>query len=327
MSNSLKWGIIGCGHIASKFAEDLDVVEGNELYAVASRSIEKAKTFAQKYKAKQAYGDYDAICQDEAVDIIYLATPHNSHLEYGLKVLNFGKHLLCEKPMAINGQQVSKLLNTAQKNGVFLMEALWSRFNPSIQSVLGKINNGDIGAVKYINADFYFKKNFEVSHRLFNPALAGGALLDIGVYPLFLSYLILGMPKEITSKSRLHTNGIDLQTSVILEYENAQSILSFGLESKSDMLGCINGEKGAFQLHDRWHETQGYTHLLDGKRKDYELPTLGYGYSHEIMECQKCISEGRLQSQLWSHQDSLNLITMCDTIRKQNGISYPFEEL
>lgn len=322
----MKWGIIGCGHIAGKFAEDLALVDGNELYAVASRSQAKANTFAQKYQAIRSYGDYDAICQDDQVDIIYLATPHNSHLEYGLQVLNHGKHLLCEKPMAVNEQQVSKLIDAAEKNGVFLMEALWSRFNPSIQSVLQKINNGDIGAVRYINADFYFKKDFEVTHRLFNPELAGGALLDIGVYPLFLSYLILGMPKEIISRSRLHANGIDLQTSAILEYENAQSVLSFGMETKSDMVGCINGEKGSFQLYDRWHETQGYRHLQNGKQKAFDIPTLGYGYSHEIMECNQCISEGRLQSKLWSHQDSLNLITMCDTIRNQNGIRYPFED-
>ncbi len=327
MSKSLKWGIIGCGHIAGKFAEDISLVEDNELYAVASRSQEKAQAFAHKYQVQKSYGDYDAICKDEKVDIIYLATPHNSHLKYGLKVLNQGKHLLCEKPMAVNSEQVSDLINASQKNGVFLMEALWSRFNPSIQTILRRINNGDIGAVKYINADFYFKKDFEPSHRLFDPALAGGALLDIGVYPLFLSYLILGLPKAILSNSRLHSNGIDLQTSVILQYESAQSILSFGIETKSDMLGCINGEKGSFQLHDRWHETQSYSHIQNDMREIYNLPTLGYGYTHEIMECYNCISNGKSQSEYWSHQDSLNLIGMCDTIRRQNGIKYPFEIL
>ena len=322
---SLKWGIIGCGSIAHKFAEDLALAGGNELYAVASRSIDKAKQFGEKHKAKKSYGSYEEICLNEEIDIIYLATPHSSHMQYGVMILNHGKHLLCEKPLGVNSKQVQKLINTAQKNQVFLMEALWSRFNPSVLEVLDLINKGEIGEVKYINADFYFKKEFDSMHRLFNPDLAGGALLDIGIYPLFLSYIILGIPLEITSKSRLHSNGVDLQTSVILEYENAQSILSFGLETKSDMLGCVHGELGSYQLHDKWHEAQGYTEIKGGNKISKDKPTLGYGYTYEIMECSKAISSGQLESELWSHQDSLNLIGMCDTIRNQNGIRYPFE--
>lgn len=321
----LKWGIIGCGKIAGKFAKDLSNVEGNELYAVASRSIEKAQSFAKEHGAMQAYGNYQLLCEDKNVDIIYVATPHNSHLEFGLMVLEHGKHLLCEKPLAVNQKQVKQLIAIAAKNKVFMMEALWARFNPSIREVAIKVQDGEIGDVKYINADFYFNANFDPAHRLFNPSLAGGSLLDIGVYPLFLSYLILGYPQSITSNALLHENGVDLQTSAILEYENAHSVLSFGLSTKSDMLGCINGNLGSFQIHNRWHEAQGYTQIQNGDRKIYERPTKGYGYTYEIMECSKCINEGRLQSELWSHQDSLNLIEMCDIIRNQNGIIYPFE--
>ncbi len=321
----IRWGIIGCGNIASKFANDLALVEGNTLYAVASRSQDKAALFGEKHRAKKAYGNYEAICKDDKVDIIYLATPHSSHMEYGLMVMNNGKHLLCEKPLAVNTAQVNELIYTAKKNQVFLMEALWSRFNPSIIEVLDRINIGDIGDVKYINADFYFKKEFDPNHRLFNPNLAGGSLLDIGLYPLFLSYIVLGMPKEIISKSRLQSNGVDLQTSVILEYENAQSILSFGLETQSNMLGCIHGTLGSFELHDRWHEAQGYTEINERVRVNHSKPTRGYGYTYEIMECAKAISTEKLLSDKWSHQDSLNLIKMCDIIRSQNDIKYPFE--
>lgn len=322
---AIKWGIIGCGRIAGKFAKDLALVEGNELYAVASRSQEKAKLFGDTHGAKKIFGSYEGICEDHDVDIIYLATPHSSHMQYGLMVMNHGKHLLCEKPLGVNTKQVNELVNSAKKNQVFLMEALWSRFNPSIQEVLNRIRNGDIGEVKYVNADFYFKMDFDANHRLFNPDLAGGALLDIGIYPLFLSYIVLGMPLQIISKSRLHANGVDLQTSVILEYEKAQSILSFGLDTISDLPGCIHGAMGSYQLHGRWHEAQGYTEIEGRNRIDHDIPTLGFGYTYEIMECSKAISNGKLQSDLWSHQDSLNLIGLCDTVRSQNGIRYPFE--
>lgn len=321
----MNWGIIGCGNIANKFASDLKLVKGNSLYAVASRSGKKAKQFGDKYGASKTYDSYLDICQDENIDIIYLATPHNTHMQYGIMAMTNGKHLLCEKPLAVNTHQVNTLIQIAKTNRVFLMEALWSRFNPSICEVLDRLQNNEIGRIKYIHADFYFRKEFDSNHRLFNPCLAGGALLDIGIYPLFLSYLILGKPREVFSTSRLHTNGVDVQTSVILDYDNAQSLLSFGLEVQSNSMGSIRGEKGSFLLHDRWHEAQGYTEIIGTDTESHEKSTKGNGFTYEILECSQSIAAGKYQSDMWSHEDSLNLIEMCDTIRSQNRIKYPFE--
>lgn len=324
---NLNWGIIGCGNIADKFAQDLALVENNTLYAVASRTESKAKQFAQDHQAIKYYGDYQSLCTDPNIDIVYLATPHNSHKVYGEKVMNYGKHLLCEKALAVNRAEVESMILVAKTNQVFFMEALWSRFNPSIVSALSKVKSQEIGEVTYLNADFCFYKEFDPNHRLFNPMLAGGALLDVGVYPLFLSYLLLGMPNEIKATSVLHDNGVDLQTAVCLSYLNATAILNFGFLNDAEMIGRINGTEGIIYLDKRWHETQGYTLLKDGQSEHYSLPTLGLGYSHEIIECHKCITQGKLQSDLWSHQDSLHLISMCDEIRRQIGMVYPFEKL
>ena len=316
----MKWGILGCGKIASKFAKDLALLESNELYAVASRSGSKAHSFAEKHGAVRHYADYYSLCNDPEVDIVYVATPHNSHLQYGLMVMEAGKHLLCEKPLAVNEQQVSTLIRSAQEHEVFMMEAMWSRFNPSIQEVKQRIDAGEVGDITYINADFNFQLDFDATSRLYDPNLAGGALLDIGVYPLFLSYLILGAPKEIISKSHKHDNGVDLQTSAILHYENAQAILSFGFNNSAKMAASVNSENGSFIFRPRWHETQGYSTFINDEEVEYSKPTIGKGYAHEILECEQCIINGQLQSEKWSHYDSLCLVKMCDEIRNENGI-------
>jgi len=279
----IKWGIIGCGRIASKFAHDLALVDGNVLHAVASRNVHKAKDFAEENGATVYYGSYKALCEDDQVDIVYVATVHSFHLSVGLEVMEAGKHLLCEKPLGINKDEVEQLVNCAQRNNVFLMEAMWSRFNPCIQEAYNRVKNGEIGEVNYINADFYFISEYDRSHRLFNPDLAGGALLDIGVYPLFLSYIFLGMPNNIVAKSRLVDDCVDLQTSVILDYDNAQSVLSFGFQTRSDMRGCINGTSGNIQLLDRWHESTEYILIQNEDSKLISVPRIGLGYVHEMI--------------------------------------------
>jgi len=322
----LKWGIIGCGRIAKSFAADLALLpEKHVLKAVASRSETKAKSFAEEVGAATWYGSYLALCEDDDIDIVYVATPHNSHMEFGIMVMNHGKHLLCEKALAVNSTQVQKMIAVAERQQVFFMEAMWARFNPSILEAKRRVEAGDIGAVAYIHADFCFQKDFDPAHRLFDPELAGGALLDVGVYPLFLSYLLLGIPDQIKAHSLLHENGIDLQTSMLLQYGTAHSILSCGFLNTPRMEARINGQKGSIHLHPRWHETQGYSTYIDDRTVSYSSPTLGAGYTGEIIECARCIDSGKLQSDLWSHKDSLALIAMCDEVRRQCGISYPFE--
>src|SRR3970040_2560400 len=222
----IKWGIIGLGTMAHKFAKDLMLVEEAELAAVASRNLEKAQEFAKEFGCKKSYDSYDAIINDAEIDILYIATPHNSHAALSIKALQNDKHVLCEKPLALNYNDALQMIQASKENHKFFMEAFWTRFNPSFREAFAKIKNGEIGEVKYINADFAFCANLEgVGNRNTDLKLGGGALLDIGVYPLFLCSVVLGFPNEIVAKSNFHKTGADLQTSMILQYDSAQAIL------------------------------------------------------------------------------------------------------
>ena len=321
----IRWGIIGLGKIAGKFAEDLALVDGGELVAVGSRSQEKAEEFGQRHGAKYFHSSYEDLFKNIEVDIIYIATPHNSHLTYALKAMQHGKHVLCEKPLGINKGQVNQLIQASIENNVFLMEALWSRFNPTIRAVLQHIRNNEIGQVNYIQADFAFFKEIDLKSRLFSLDLAGGSLLDVGIYPIFLSYLIMGYPKQILATSTKHSNGIDLQMSALLKYDQGIAQVMSGLTSHADMTAKICGDLGELYIHDRWHEAQSYRMQKGSDVEHFELPTKGRGYTYEIEECHSCLHEGKTESDLWSHQDSLNLISIMDEIRGLIDLKYAFE--
>ncbi|WJS96853.1 Gfo/Idh/MocA family oxidoreductase [Flavobacterium johnsoniae] len=321
--NNIKWGIIGLGNIASQFAADLSLLKDAELTAVASRDINKGKEFGEKFNAQKVYDCYDLIFKDPEVEIIYIATPHNSHAELSIKALENGKHVLCEKPMALSYKDAQRMIEASKKHNKFFMEAFWTRFIPSVQNVLQKINNNVIGQINYIKADFAFHGSETENKRLFDKELGGGALFDIGVYPLFLSYILLGNPKEIIAKAIKHKNDIDLQTSMILQYEAAQSILHASIVSESDMKAIISGTKGRIELNAPWFVADVYSLFInEEKEATFTLPTLGKGYAHEIMECQNCIRNNQIESKLWSHQNCLDLSLIVEEIKNQ--IKLPF---
>ncbi|KAF2341554.1 Gfo/Idh/MocA family protein [Flavobacterium tistrianum] len=322
-NRKIKWGIVGLGNIATQFASDLLLIENAELTAVASRDFTKAEEFGGKFNALRMYNSYDLLFEDSEVEIVYIATPHNSHAELSIKALEKGKHVLCEKPMALSYQDAQRMIGASKKNNVFFMEAVWTRFIPSIQNLLQKIGNGIIGEVNYIKADFAFHGSETENKRLFDKELGGGALFDIGVYPLFLSYILLGKPKEILAKAIKHKNDVDLQTSMVLQYETAQSALHASIVSESDMKAIISGTKGRIELNAPWYVADGYSLFInEEKEATFTLPTLGKGYSHEIMECQNCILNNEIESKLWSHQSSLDLSRIVEEIKNQ--IQLPF---
>ncbi|MBU2996110.1 Gfo/Idh/MocA family oxidoreductase [Cellulophaga baltica] len=326
MKQNIRWGVIGLGNIAHKFVKDLQLVEGANLTAVASRSIEKAKEFASIYNAKKAYGGYQELYESEEVDVIYIATPHSFHANIAIEAMKNGKHILCEKPLGVNSIEVHKMIATAQKHKVFLMEALWTRFNPSIVKIKELIAQNVIGDIKYIHADFAFQAlDRSEDGRLLNPNLAGGSLLDIGIYPIFLSYLLLGKPNEIQAFSKMYKTGIEVQTSMIFDFESAQATLYSGLNSKSDMKATISGTKGSIFIQPRWHETQGFSVEIDSELMEYDLSTTGMGFYYEILEVQNCISRNKIESELWSHQNSKDLIGLIDSVRAKTGVVFPFE--
>jgi predicted dehydrogenase len=325
--NKIKWGIIGCGKIAHKFVGDLALIDDAVLTAVASRSIEKADEFAQKHMAKKAFGSYDELFLDPEVDIVYIATPHHLHAELSIKAMENNKHVLCEKPLSINHKEAISIVETSKRTKRFFMEALWTRFNPSFVEVKKRIDDGEIGEIKYINADFAFRSEFSTEDRTLDINLGGGALLDIGIYPAFLAYIMLGVPKEIVAKSIFHkTTSSDVQTSMIFQYDEAQAILYSSFESQSDMVARISGTKGQIYLNDRWHHADGYTLIKNDQAEKFDLRVMGNGYTYEIIECHNCLIANKIESKDWSHQNSLELITILDDVRKQVGLTYPKEK-
>lgn len=326
METKIRWGIVGPGRIARKFITDLLLVEDAEVTAVASRALERAQAFAKEYNVERSFGSYEEFFQSGTVDVVYVATPHNHHKELTIKALENGIAVLCEKPMGINRAEVVEQVNASKRNNTFLMEAMWSRFNPSIQKVKQLVDNGAIGDLKYMYADFaFYALDRDINSRLLNPNLASGTLLDIGIYPIFLSYLLLGMPEEILATSKFHENGTEIQTSMIFDYSHAQAMLYSGFTSRSRMEAEISGTKGQLYLNPRWHEADGYTMVNEGETTEVSLPLNGIGYYYEIKEVHKCLKANKIESDLWSHQNSLDLSALLEKVRKKCGVRFPFE--
>ncbi len=327
MDQKIRWGIIGLGKIAHSFVQDLALVNEAVITAVASRSLEKAKEFASEYEVSLAFGSYRELMECEEVDVVYIATPHRFHANLSIMAMDLGKHVLCEKPLGINKKEVEAMIASSKKNKVFLMEALWSRFNPAIRKVKSLVDNGEIGNIAYVHADFaFYALDRDLKGRVLNPELGGGSLLDIGIYPIFLAYLLLGKPDEVLSTSSFYSNGAEIQTSIIFKYQHAQAVLYSGFTSNSTMRAQISGEKGIITIPERWHQAQGYSVQKEQQQEAFRLPTQGKGYFYEIKEVHACLAEGKLESSLWSHQNSLDLIGLMDTIRDQNGIHFPSSE-
>lgn len=321
MSKKIKWGIIGLGKIAQKFVNDLKLIDNIELEAVASRDLTKAEAFAKTYDAKKFYGSYDALLQDKFVDIVYIATPHNSHAQIAVLALENKKAVLCEKPFAINKQQVFNMIEASKKHNMFLMEALWTRFLPAIKKIKNTVETGEIGEIKYLNADFSFKANPSIQ-RIYDKELGGGSILDIGIYPIFLAYLILGMPDKIIAKAHFYESGADSQVSIIFDYKNAQAVLFSSFNSNSKREAKISGTLGEIMIDSPWNETSSFSVFKDNKEEEISIPIFGKGFTHQISECNFCLLENRTQSNLWSHQNSLELITLLDAVRKEIGLVY-----
>lgn len=327
MGDTIRWGIIGPGKIAHNFAKDLKLVSDGILTAVASRNIEKAELFAKEYNAKHAFGSYEELFNCDEVDVIYVATPHTLHAQWSIMAMDHGKHVLCEKPMGVNLSEVEEMIACAKRNQVFLMEALWSRFNPTIRKVKELIDAGELGEIGYLHADFaFYGLDRSEEGRVLNPNLAGGSLLDIGIYPVFLAYVLLGKPEKIKAASQFYKTGVEVQTSMIFEYESAQALLYSGLTSNSEMKAEIAGSEGSIFIHPRWHEAQGFSMEKGNGLDSFNQPTKGKGYTYEIEEVHSCLKTQKLESDLWSHQNSLDLIGLLDEVRRLTGIVFPFEE-
>lgn len=327
MSTRIRWGILGTGRIAGEFAEGLQQLEQAELTAVASRKQSTADAFAAKYGAGKAHGTYEALAADPDVDVVYIATPHSSHCENTLLCLDGGKHVLCEKPFAVNESQVRMMIAKAQEKGLFLMEAMWMRFIPLIRELRQRLNDGVIGEVRMIQADFGFRVDFAPERRLFSPALAGGALLDVGIYPIEFSGMILGAPTDIVSMPTLGETGVDEQSAYILKHAAGQlSVLSSAARTQTSQSAWIYGEKGRIHLAKQFWKASQMDVFVDGKEPEsVQCPYEGNGYQFEAQEVGECLLAGQLESSVMPHSESIRLIHTMDRIRQQWGLKYPME--
>lgn len=321
---TIKWGIMGLGRIAHKFAIDLPFVEDAELVAVASRSIDKARGFADKFKVPHAFGSYEELVNFPDLDVVYIATPHSEHARCSILCLTHGVGVLCEKPFAMNAQEVSDMIVQARKSDCFLMEAMWSRFMPGIMKAKELVDSGAIGDVRIIQADFGFPAVFDPSHRVFKRSLGGGALLDIGIYPAFLSLLILGYPDKILASSSFGSTEVDESTSILYQYEqSAQAVLHCTFLANTRTEAFIYGTRGHIHIKGRFHETKEIVWVReDGSSTHFPFDRETIGYNFEVEEVVRCLQAGKKESDLWSLDNSSQLIRLLDETRRAAGIHY-----
>jgi predicted dehydrogenase len=323
----LRWGIIGPGRIARKFAQALSVVDEGLLFAVASRDIGRAQAFSEEFSAERSYGSYNEIVNDPDVEAVYVATPHPFHFENTISCLEAKKPVLCEKPITVNAAEAEGLIKVARENNVFLMEALWSRYLPIHQVIREWLEAKRIGEVKLITSTFGFRAVRDLEDRLFNPNLAAGALLDLGVYNIAISQWVLGRnPKSFAATAYLGETNIDELTSVNLFYEGgvvSQFTCNMISDNTNDMF--IYGTEGHIRVHPRFWNTTKATLVTKNDENTVELPFRKNGFEYQIEEAISCIRKGLLESSRMTHAESLANMQLMDEIRAEIGLRYPFE--
>ena len=327
MQRPYHWGIIGLGKIAAKFAEDLQRVKGAQLYAVASRSEERATEFAKRWNAPQTYGSYEALAAAPNIDVVYIATPHVGHAAATLLCLRSGKAVLCEKPFAMDSAEVAEMVSTARETKVFLMEAIWTRILPATLQLLEWIESGKLGRVQSLTADFGFRANPDPKRRLYNKALGGGALLDIGIYPVFLAQLLFGSPVTIEGLARMGATGVDLEDNLLLRFANDQHArLHATLAHHTPSDAWIYGTEGRVHLKGRWHESKAVTlYPNEGDPVRVELAADfkgGRGYNLEAEHVMDCLQRGLTESPALPLDFSVQLMQTLDRIRAEIGLVY-----
>ena len=327
--STTNWGILGPGKIAHKFAQDLALVPGARLHAVASRSQEKARQFAAQYGAPHAFGSYEELVQVPDLDVVYIATPHSEHRAHALLCLRAGVAVLCEKALARNSAEVADMVAAARANQVFLMEALWTSFMPATQKAQELVGAGAIGRPVHVVADFGFAADYDPASRLFDPALAGGALLDIGLYPLLMGKLLLGEPRETKAVGTLTATGVDLSCSLALAYPNGATASFYTTLAATTATTCtVYGTAGRLEIHHKFHHAHRLTLHRDHEApRDFTFEDTGYGYHHEAQHVQQCLAAGLVESPVVPWQFSQELMATLDEIRRQLGVRYPGEEL
>jgi predicted dehydrogenase len=322
-NKKIRWGIIGLGHIANKFATDLATVENIELIAVASRDLQNAKNFAEKHHAKKAYASYLELAEDADVDAVYIATPHSFHKEHTLLCLQNKKAVLCEKPFAMNLQEVTEMIQVARENNVLLMEALWTFFLPHFTYVLELVKSEKFGKLKNLEADFGFHTPYNTDSRLFKKEVGGGSLLDIGIYPIFAALATLGAPDTIAAKATFFENSADASCDMVFQYEGAKATLKSTLLEETSSQAVLTFDKAIVKLNRQFHQSKSITIIQNKKEEMIHFDFKTNGYNYEIEHFNTLLREGKKESNVMTFDFSKTLIKTLDNVRKIIGLSYP----
>jgi predicted dehydrogenase len=325
MSN-FNWGILGPGGIAKAFAEDLKRLNGHSISAVGSRTLGNAQSFAHTYGGT-AYGSYEELVADPSVNAIYVATPHPAHKDNVILALNAGKPVLCEKPFSVNAVEAQQMVDAASNNEVALMEAMWARFLPHYAKVREIIESGILGKIHTIHADHGQRLADQNIPRLVEPALAGGALLDLGIYPISFAHMILGNPSKITSTAVLTDKGVDAQTSMIFDYAcGAQAVLNTTMIEQTPCRAVVAGLNGWLEIDRTFYNPASMRVILnDGSVTEYPSSYQGHGLREQAEVFKQLVRSGAQQSQILNWQDTVDIMKTLDQVRSQIGLKYPFE--
>jgi len=322
----IRWGILGAGGIAGAFADAVTAHTRAQVVAVGSRTRDRSSRFATAHGIPTTHLGYRDLVQDPQVDVVYVATPHSEHREHALLAIAAGKHVLVEKSFTRNTGEAQEVFDAARAAGVFVMEAMWTRFLPHIAAVHQVIETGEIGEIVHISADHGQNLRYDPASRLYDPALAGGALLDLGVYPISFAHDLLGVPDAVNAVGRLTDTGVDGQVTAVLSYgERVQATLSATLWAKTPTRAHVSGTEGTIQIEGSFYAPTSFVVTRDdGARWTFERPAKK-GLQYEAAEVARCVAEGRTQSDRMPWDGTLDVMRTMDEVRRQIGVSYPGE--
>ncbi|WP_406381074.1 Gfo/Idh/MocA family protein [Streptomyces sp. NBC_01618] len=333
MSGAVRWGVLATGGIAATFTEDLRAMPDAEVVAVASRTDASAQAFAQRFGIPRAYGSWAELAADDEVDVVYVATPHSAHREATALCLEAGKHVLCEKAFTLNAREAQELVKLARDRGLFLMEAMWTYCNPVIRRMTELVRDGAIGDIRTVQADFGFAGDFGPGHRLRDPALGGGALLDLGVYPVSFAQLLLGEPDRVQADALLSPEGVDLNTAMLLSWSGAgaSALLNCSLVGDTPVTAAVTGTKGRIDFPHGFFYPERF--VLHRPGRDPEEFTAGAaaaglrGLQFEQAEVARALRAGETESPLVPLDGSLAVMRTLDAVRDRIGVRYPADDL
>jgi predicted dehydrogenase len=317
MPAPVRWGILATGSIARTFTEDLLRLDDHAVVAVGSRAMSSARSFADRYGIERAHGSYEALAADEEVDVVYVATPHSEHFPAARTCLLAGRAVLVEKPFTVTAAEALELAELAARSGLFAMEAMWTRFNPLIRQINEMVRNGDLGEIVLVQADFSERVKFDAHDRMWDPGLAGGALLDLGVYPISFGSMLLGEPDEILALTSRAATGVDANTAIIGRYaRGAAGVYHCGLWADSPLTAAITGTEGYVTVAPPFYRPQSFVvHKHSIAPRTFSIELEGHGYTYQAAEVARCLRAGLTESPLMPLAETVSIMRTLDSVR------------